>query len=300
MEFLDSFRIPPNIGMLLTIIFSKGSTYFQYGQLIIQNQQQMSFYVETLLKNLVANLTTKGLAFTKDINFFVPFLRDAFMLVQKMSVYRATPEDIKAVVSPLVIFLVQKYFEFNPQIDADDVHSEIDDEVSEELHVVEETLRGMLIKRFSRESVEMLESGLSLTISLAPMLQVMNKDWYQEITTIAERTGTNSDFIQDLSCLGTRTMWNIISSLDKKRGMDLNVKNMYSSRATFLDKQNDIIACISKELRMEDRVLIGLIELMHSEIDYDTMGEYLSEFVFYVSDQVLRAKEEMKRQALLV
>jgi hypothetical protein len=217
-----------------------------------------------------------------------------------MSVYRATPEEIRSVASSLVIFLVQQYFEYYPHIETNELHSQMEDEPNDNPFIAEETLRGMLIKRFSRESVEMLESGLSLTISLAQMLQVMNKDWYQEITTIADRTGTSSDFIQDLSCLGTRTMWNIISSLDKKRGMDLNVKNMYSSRATFLDKQNDIIACISKELRMEDRVLIGLIELMHSEIDHDTMGEYLSDFVFYVSDQVLRAKEEMKRQALLV
>lgn len=35
---------------------------------------------------------------------------------------------------------------------------------------------------------------------------------------------------------------------------------------------------------MEPRVLIGMFELMHGEVDYDSNCEYLSEYLFYVSD----------------
>lgn len=62
---------------------------------------------------------------------------------------------------------------------------------------------------------------------------------------MCEATGTKMDFICDLSSLGTRTLWNIFSSFDRKRGMDLNVKNMYASRVSLLEKDNDILQLVA-------------------------------------------------------
>jgi hypothetical protein len=62
---------------------------------------------------------------------------------------------------------------------------------------------------------------------------------------MCDKAGTNMDFICDLSSLGTKTLWNIFASFEKKRGMDLNVKNMYASRVQLLDKENDILNLIA-------------------------------------------------------
>jgi hypothetical protein len=51
---------------------------------------------------------------------------------------------------------------------------------------------------------------------------------------------------------------------------------------------------------MEDRVTIGMISIMHGEIDYDKQCEYYNEFLYYFTDQVLQLNQEMKRQALII
>lgn len=59
MEILDSFKVDQNIGMLLTIILSGASTHFKYGQLVIQSEEQMSFFLESVLKQLAEHLGKK-------------------------------------------------------------------------------------------------------------------------------------------------------------------------------------------------------------------------------------------------
>lgn len=52
---------------------------------------------------------------------------------------------------------------------------------------------------------------------------------------------------------------------------------------------------------MEVPVVIGLLEIMHGETEYDSSSsEYYSEFIYYFTDQVLQVKQEMKRQALFI
>jgi hypothetical protein len=59
----------------------------------------MSHYIETLLKNLVHQLQeVKKLPFSRDLAALLPFIREAYMLTMKMSVYKARPKDIRNVV----------------------------------------------------------------------------------------------------------------------------------------------------------------------------------------------------------
>lgn len=58
----------------------------------------MSFFIQSILTNLTKHIERQGLAKSEDLKFFIPFIEKAYVLILKMSVYRATPENVKDVV----------------------------------------------------------------------------------------------------------------------------------------------------------------------------------------------------------
>lgn len=59
----------------------------------------MSFFIQSILTNLTKHIEeSQGLAKSEDLKFFIPFIEKTYVLILKMSVYRATPENVKDVV----------------------------------------------------------------------------------------------------------------------------------------------------------------------------------------------------------